>query len=263
MAYLVPGANAPARLANMIAMLRRRLGYGTDATIFTDLMAMDALNEALRQINAHWPLYVTGFFPTVANQQHYTGVLPVGGNQLVTVFWCGVGCGCATDGAFGAWAQGFYGELAAAFGDVTEQGYWYAIAPSILVILNRHRSYINRFFGRRAAISDRTSVHLIPPPAVSGTRVYFVYTANRFDAPENVTDEIPEIGTAFWAKALSVASGGLAGGNNAITRVVGADGVSVTLGASGAAQAAVSRYDAEFEACLPLGMGMWDNSGCG
>lgn len=262
MAYIVPGANAPARLVNLRAAVRRRLGFGTDTQTFTDDMADDAISDGLRAVNEHWPVIGVGSFVTVAGQQTYSGILPVGGRELVEVFWCGIGCGCSDTfwGGFPGWLDGTLWPLLA---NISEEGVYYSVQPSILVEIRRHESYIRKWFGAQGAIADRDTVCLEPKPGQAGIHVYFVYTSNRFDLAENITDEIPALVDAFWARVLWSGSNALSAGNAAITRVQGADGVSVTLTAAAAAQINADRYAQDFARVIPLTLpGLWANVGC-
>lgn len=254
MAYLVPGADSATRLTNMRARLRRRVGQREDTALIADDDLDDALADALRQINKHWPVYNVGSFATVSGQQLYTGMLPAAGHELVDVFWSAAACEAVLINSFPALLDEQFASL---MGGVTEDGYRYAVTPSALTILQRHRSYLKRWFGQRGVETDRDSVYLVPPPGTDGTNVYFVYTADRFDAPENVTDDLGEAASAFWAWALKVLSEALAQGRNAITQAKGADGVTVTNNASLQALRMAERYEREFYDNLLLAPSPW------
>lgn len=238
------------------AQLRLRAGFLNDTVLMPDPAdpavlspgetPLDiALADALRAINRYWPKYLIGSFTTVADQQSYTP-LPAGGRELVEVFWSDKACDAQLASVWPASLQAELGELA---GEVVEGegGTRIAVMPGALTAFQRHRSTLDRWFGRSSVRTARDTVYLIPKPTSAGTTVYFVYSADRFAAVSDVTDDIPELAEAFWlwaeSKALEIASAGA----GAVKRVRGPDGTVVEIDVEGMRESAQMKKSAFFD----------------
>lgn len=220
------------------AELRVRLGYINDTIILPDPAVPAALSpsetpldmalrEALRAVNKHWPIYGIGSFVTVADQQAYQP-LPGNGRALVDVFWSDASCSAEFAAA---WPSAVVGDLTAALGDVVEGegGVRLSVQPHALAIMRRHRSTLERYFGRSKTITDRDTVYLSPRPSSAGTTVYFIFSQARFGDVDEVTDDIPELVDAFWARAEQKGHMVLGTGAGAVRRVRGPDGTVVEV----------------------------------
>lgn len=215
------------------AELRQRLGYTNDTVLLPDPADTSALfpaespldvalRDALRAVNKHWPTYGVGSFQTVADQQAYTP-LPAGGRELIEVFWSDQACDAAL---LRVWPTAVVSELETTLGDFVEGegGVRLTTSPSALTILQRQRSMLRRYFGRSSVITDRNRCYLIPTPSSAGTNVYFVYSENRFDTVDEVTDDISALADAFWAMAEYKGHTILGTGAGAVKKVTGPDG---------------------------------------
>lgn len=256
MGYIIDGGDAPTRLANIRLRLRRMVGHRTDTVLVSDDECNDAMAEALRAVNKHWPAYNIGSFLTVAAQQAYSP-LPVGGKEIAEVFWSNAAC---SQGIAATWPSLVDPEFAAALGQVTEEGNRYGPEPAALVMLRRNRSYLERWFGRTNTLIDRATVYLHPTPSAAGTSVYFVYTTTRFAASSDVTDEVPELVDAYWAKALQTLHGILAVGDGAIDQVTGPDGVTVRMSSAARHAEARDKKEQEFTDQIGLATSWWNDA---
>lgn len=235
--------------AALRAALRRRLGYVTDTVLLTDDVLDDALGDALRTINKHWPIYVVGSFATVADQQSYSP-MPAGGREIVAAYWNSCACSLAD-----AWPAAEF-EVLDSYFETDEQGRTWSPLPAALAILQRRRSTLDRYFGRSAIVTDRNTVYLDPTPSSSGTSVYYVYSTDRFATVADITDDIADLVDAFWAAACMAGSEALAAGRGAIVEVADPDGTKVRVNGGAHADAA-ERYRQRLYDALPFGTNAW------
>jgi len=243
-------------LPELRAQLRLRAGFLNDTVLMPDPAdpavlspgesPLDiALADALRAVNRYWPRYSIGSFSTVANQQAYQP-LPAGGREVVEVFWSEEACDAALANVWPASLQAELGELA---GEVVEGegGTRIAVLPGALTAFQRHRSTLERWFGRSAVRTDRDTVYLVPRPTTAGTSVYFVYAEDRFDAVGDVTDDLAEVAEAFWCWAEHKTLGIAASGAGAVKRVRGPDGTSVDIDVEGMRESAAMKKSDFFD----------------
>lgn len=232
--------------AALRARLRRKVGHAEDTALISDDLLDDCLADALRQINKHWPTVGVSYFPTIADQQSYTGILPDGAKRLLRVWWRGtINCPFVS--------AEFESELLDSLqaGDPLGSAARFSTAPSVILALRRERAIIQRLFEATARITDINACLLDPIPAVADINVYFAFEADRFLAPEDVTDDIPELASAFLAFALAELHETLSAGRGAISSVTGPQGVAVRNDAAAGHRAAAARAREEFYANLP------------
>lgn len=234
--------------------LRRRLGYGCDTALVADDLLTDALEDALREVNKHFPKFAVGSFTTTAGVQVYSP-LPSGGRSLERVFW-GTRCNTLSGSVF---PPGFESEMSALFGNVSEEGIRYTIDPAAMVIFQREREWLQRWLGKGGIVSDPNQAYLRPKPSVTGTTVYFVYGSDRFATIEDVDDSIEEVPTAFWARARWYGFDVLSSGAGAMTEAKAPDGTTWKGDRSKGARESRDRADEEFLQSLPMDLVHWPN----
>lgn len=240
-------------IATIRAELRQRVGYTTDTILLPNPAAPATLSPSespldigmaagLREVNKHFPTYGIGSFLTVADQQAYS-ILPVGAQEVVDVFWVDDACALVFAAQWPA-ALGAMSEALGMFSEA-EGGLWFSASPSAILIAQRHRAALEAAFGRRAVQTSRSTVYLIPTPSSAGTSVFFVYSTDRYDSPDEIDDNEPGIVDVFWARAEQKVHSILATGAGAVKRVRGPDGTAVDMDVAShhrAAQDAEQRF---------------------
>ena len=215
-------------LASLITKLRLKLGYGTDASVMTDALLTDALNDALHQTNKHWPSVGVSYFETVAGQQVYT---PLTGDQrrLRKVWY---GCQYSTEHRERnfEWWNTFSGMVDSPETLEESEFSFNWNEPGMLTAASRYTSFLDRYFGTGSKITDYNQVYLLPKPATSGVKAYYSYAEPRFATVDDITDNEPHLVDAFWSwslySALTMVGSGPGGG---IIEAEGADGTRLKL----------------------------------
>ncbi len=219
--------------------LRRAVGHYQDTALVTDDMLDDALDDALLEINRHFSTIELGSFTTVADQQTYTGILPVGGYSIAKVFY-----GSDGEGACEVVPPEFE---TIAWGEMTEDGTRLRAQPSDALFFFRNRSYFRRFFESSAVVQKPDTVRLLPIPG-SAVSVYFTYWEPVYADVADV-EEVHE--RQYWAWAKYTMHTMLSVGRGSVEKVQSVTGMTLSTRASKAHERGADREHQRFVDMMP------------
>lgn len=220
-----------ATAAQLRTRLKVALGRRRDTVLLDDETLDVWLDEALRELNKHFPRHLIASFPTVVGTQAYDlSELIEGYRSAVEVYWDPNGIKVDVGPAAETSDSGII-QYAGAFVDMAAA---------------RLRTWRDSCFGATATVIG-DAVYLDPVPT-KVANVYVLYNATRYEAVTNVDDKGDQ---AFMAYAEFPGHTSLSVGDGATRTVSGPSGVSVTTDAAAHHKDAAEKAYRRFLDSLP------------